>query len=1031
MMKHRLLQSGLIAVTLVCLCLPAIHALTHGPLLRTDDGELHILRVVALDHAIDVTGALWPRYVPGIANGYGAPLFGFYPAGSYYLPLLLHDVGFSYADAWRWGLALYLVLAAGGAYLLTAQWSNCSGGFVGAAAYVYAPYVLFDAVTRGASAEVAALALLPWVLWGFGRLALRGQRLDFVLSVLVFACFALMHNVTTLYGTLILAGLCVFLWLSSQDKVRVFSRLFSAGVIGLSLSAFFLVPALLEKEVVRIDAVMQGFDALNVTNSLRGLPEIFSLPQTADPTRLNAQVPVALGWPQTILASVGLGFAFYQHSAKSVSLLTGLLACVAATIIFLNTPLAASVWRVLPLADYTWEAWRTLGIASLLLAWLAGISAVGLASLLSFERLRFTMFALIITLIGIYGFSWLYGPPLNFNPTSIESVQTYERKTGKFALASYAEYLPLHANIEMLGTGPSQTAAFMPASDNETDDMASDGLSEQFEVQASDAQRFTFNRLYTPAWRAEFVPASGRRVQLAVLPDESGLVAVDVEQGNGVLHVWLDDTPMERLGLSVTLLGFGCFLLVAGWFPYGRSVSGMRRTDREHFPYVLAGLVSLVGIILFAGKVLVVDTNDNILRTTRYDGETIQDVEHQAAIGFRHGLQLIAFEQPETIPAGNAALITLYWTVNTSQDRDDFSSNVTLRDANGLIVANVGSFMPGGIATRHWQTGLYVVEQLTLPILRTMPPGDYTLYVSLYDPETRQPLDVLNAAGNPVGVDTQLGLVRILRPDGTVPSAQNTRRIAETPFGFASSDGLPKIAQVGESFNLSIMWQAKERPAQDYQMRLVWRDADDHLGGTSAQFPLTAGYLTSQWQQYDIWQGLHRMYVPGALDDGEYSVYLQAIAEDDSLLSDSVYLGSVDISVPQRTYALPPETVMQQLADVGWNNGIRLLGYTWDDSVSQLTLWWQTTEALYQDLRLFVHLLDGDRILAQSDSMPADWTRPTTGWAVDEVIETQHVLSADCYDCTLRIGWYDPLTGERVSLQSGDDSFILSDAIQK
>jgi len=78
--------------------------------------------------------------------------------------------------------------------------------------------------------------------------------------------------------------------------------------------------------------------------------------------------------------------------------------------------------------------------------------------------------------------------------------------------------------------------------------------------------------------------------------------------------------------------------------------------------------------------------------------------------------------------------------------------------------------------------------------------------------------------------------------------------------------------------------------------------------------------------------------------------------------------------------------------------------------------------------RVFVHLIDdlGD-IVAQSDGIPAGWTRPTTGWLPGEFVVDPHVLDTSSINndqrLSLRIGLYDPATGVRIAV-SGEDSVL-------
>ncbi|NJN54501.1 MAG: hypothetical protein HC804_06955 [Anaerolineae bacterium] len=58
--------------------------------------------------------------------------------------------------------------------------------------------------------------------------------------------------------------------------------------------------------------------------------------------------------------------------------------------------------------------------------------------------------------------------------------------------------------------------------------------------------------------------------------------------------------------------------------------------------------------------------------------------------------------------------------------------------------------------------------------------------------------------------------------------------------------------------------------------------------------------------------------------------------------------------------------------------------------------------------RVFVHLLDAQgTVIAQSDSIPGEWTRPTTGWMPGEYILDHHMLPAAPVPVTaVRVGLY-------------------------
>ena len=164
----RLRALRLIAFTLgmTCLCLAAIHPFTAGQMPYSADGLLQLLRGVALEHSLRVDHPLWPRFSSGLVYGYGAPLFNFFPPLAYYPASLAPALGMSFLHAWLLTMCLYTWLAGAGMYLLARLWTRSElAGWMGAAAYLYSPYWLIDSVTRGATAEMAALAALPFVFY--------------------------------------------------------------------------------------------------------------------------------------------------------------------------------------------------------------------------------------------------------------------------------------------------------------------------------------------------------------------------------------------------------------------------------------------------------------------------------------------------------------------------------------------------------------------------------------------------------------------------------------------------------------------------------------------------------------------------------------------------------------------------------------------------------------------------------------------------------------------------------------------------
>ncbi|MEJ2212445.1 MAG: hypothetical protein P8129_25955, partial [Anaerolineae bacterium] len=124
--------------------------------------------------------------------------------------------------------------------------------------------------------------------------------------------------------------------------------------------------------------------------------------------------------------------------------------------------------------------------------------------------------------------------------------------------------------------------------------------------------------------------------------------------------------------------------------------------------------------------------------------------------------------------------------------------------------------------------------------------------------------------------------------------------------------------------------------------------------------------------------------------------------------------------------------------DVEFGGSLRLAGYdvapARPAAGGELALrlsWSRSGPAPEQDYTHFVHLLDAEgRRVAQGDGPPGYLgTLPTTLWPAGVQLLDRHVvpLPADlpAGDYSLLVGWYDPASGERLLLPSGEDALRL------
>lgn len=1009
-----LLQSLLIIGMLGILSLLAMHPFMTGALPLSADGTLHLYRLVALDHAV-ADGTLWPRYVPGLIFGYGTPMFNYYSPLSIYPMLGLHLLGMTYLQAWLWGMMLYTLIAAGGAYLLGRAWGGVAAGIVTAAAYLYAPYSLFDSVARGTVSEYASLALLPYLLWAIKRLVDQGRRRDFLLTVAIFAVFFPMHNVISLHGAAVI-GLYTLVLVAFNPR-----SIFRVGLglgLGLAVTAFFWLPAITETGYVRLDAITANLPEIDVTRNLGGLEDVLSLPVQADPTQMQPPTPVTLSWIQIGLAALTLLFVFRRGADLRLRALVVVSLLLMAFLIFMNLRESAFFWRVIPLIRYSQFPWRLVGLASLLLALLTGLGVAWVLPTLKRWRVRAIFAAVVIVGVMLYSVPWLYSlyrPEVN--PQNISDSLTFERTSDFIGTSSFTEYVPVWT-FEL--PDPERLIARFEQSDIIPRLDPPEGVtvnaaqwrhtSAILTLNAAETTPLVFDWLYFPGWQAWL---NGQPLDVGYT-ETFGLVTVTIPAGEHRLEIALMPTDRQQLAQFLSLAAVMVTLALLAVKPLFARGPASVETESVVDRRVVWAMVGTAAIV-FALKITVIDQINTPLKHERFASGDAAGVQNVTQTNFDGQIQLIGYDMPQSIvPSGGALPLRLYWRLLGDPLTVDYSTVLTLRSAQGVEMSQWQSWQPAGLTTSNWVRDAYLQQAVDFAIPAGTPPGVYTLDVSLYDPVQQVSLNVINAAGNPENVKISLSF-EVSRPDAPISIDAIPVDVAVG----ADSDGarlvgvnaLPEAYSVGQPFALSMLWQVGTVPTGEPRVRLVWQRGDERI--ETLPLPAVAGFPRANWQDGDVWYSVQQVFVPGDLRGGEYTVSVNVDAID-------YPLGTMSITAPERVFEAPEDL---QPVDARWLNGISLLGAVRDGQT--VTLYWTTDTPIAQDLRVFVHALgEGEQIIAQADRVPADWVRPVAGWAVGEVIADVYTLDAP-EDAPLRIGWYDPFTLARLDRDGGGDTLEI------
>jgi hypothetical protein len=213
------------------------------------DFEFHLISWFEAQHAWS-QGVLYPHWAQSPNWGAGEPRFVFYPPLTWMLGALL-----GYAVAWSWVPAtmtfLCLTISGLSTRALARTFLTGANATLAGVIATATPYALFVTYERTAFSELAAAALIPLLLLYALRRSVRTLDGSTLLLTLVFATIWLTNAPAGVMASYLLVFAAVAAaWL--QRSWAPVLRAVVAGLTGLGLAAFYLIPAAWEQRWIAI-----------------------------------------------------------------------------------------------------------------------------------------------------------------------------------------------------------------------------------------------------------------------------------------------------------------------------------------------------------------------------------------------------------------------------------------------------------------------------------------------------------------------------------------------------------------------------------------------------------------------------------------------------------------------------------------------------------------------------------------------------------------------------------------------------------
>lgn len=246
----------------------------------------------------------------------------------------------------------------------------------------------------------------------------------------------------------------------------------------------------------------------------------------------------------------------------------------------------------------------------------------------------------------------------------------------------------------------------------------------------------------------------------------------------------------------------------------------------------------------------------------------------------------------------------------------------------------------------------------------------------------------------------------------------------------------PPTLKPGETVTLYLNWQAQQPIDGDYYLFVHLFDVAHGQRWGQVNVPLTGILFDAhRWPPGLTVPDPHSFTLPADAPDGAYrfevGLYYPTSQQRLPLTNgdDKLMLGKFHV------WRQPPPPPQYPLSEIQFGDRIALIGLDLPvASVSPgqalaFSLYWQALTAIPKNYTVFVHLLDAaGTIRAQQDSAPQQGRYPTSWWDPGETVVDPFNLSLPSDlgpgSYTLRVGLYEPETGQRLPLKNGGADFV-------
>lgn len=510
----------------------------------THHDDVQTIRLFEMDKCVR-DGQIPCRWVPDLGMLFGYPLFNYYAPLPYYVGEIFYLLSGSLLFSAKAMFALAFLGAYVFMFLLGKKLWGEKGGLLSGVFYAYAPYHAVDFYVRGAMGELWALMFFPAVFWAMLRLKEKTSLANSILLAVLAAFLILSHNLSAMLFLPVTAGFALVLFWQGKDR-RFLKLAVLSFLLSIALSAFYLLPMVVEKNLVHVDTTTYGY--FSYTEHFKGLRKLF-LERSWGWGASVREVPggekdgmsYQIGWVHLLVWALALiaaiGYLKQDSLRRAVIFFSSLLVVFG---VFMVHPRSEFVWKMVEPLKYIQFPWRFLMFI------IFAVSLVAGSVVLIGKKLDNWLVGLLVVLVVTLNFSY-------FRPEKFRYISDTQILSGKLwdteLKRSVFDFLPIYAKAPPAELATSRYQLLSGVSFISDYRQGSDWI--EFKT---DTKNLTFVRLsqfYFPDWR---VKIDGKEVPINYRND-LGLITFAIDPGIHQVEARLYDTTIRKLANILTLLG--------------------------------------------------------------------------------------------------------------------------------------------------------------------------------------------------------------------------------------------------------------------------------------------------------------------------------------------------------------------------------------------------------------------------------------------------------------------------------------------